>query len=897
MKKYLLLLFISIFCYQQNYGQTTVKKVVLQAFWWDYYNSNYHLAWADYITELAPRLREMGIDAVWIPPTSKNESPSYVGYGPFDHYDLGDKWQKGSTGTRMGDKNELLRMIAVLHANGIEVIQDVVLNHTMSAGSSTGAGGKDPNPYSVVNAGGYKNFRYVSYTKPANSESLSNYWNRNGRWPKNFTNFYPNQYNNCTSGDICEAYFGPDISYESNAIGPSSNVTGYNPNQPENYMRNEGRNWMMWLKKQTAVDGFRWDAVKHFPTYVQEDYSYNVKYLLPDWAKGGEAMFNVGEWVGSKNELDNYVQTIAGNTGERMMGAFDFNLRAFDPAGGLYGMVYGMGNFNMASLPASQQDQRVHYYSSSNTYVHRTVSFVNNHDTFRPQVDANGNYSGWNTGSELSAHIDPTEPRLSTAYAVIMAMDGNPQIFFEDLFNIGTQGNRYNHDPKSYNELPANDDLINLMWCHQNLDFKSGGYQVPFANEDYLVIARAGKAIIGITDHWSNWQNQWVYTGFSPGTVLKDYSGANGSATVTVNNDGWAPINTPPVNPSLNIAGRHGYSIWAPIGQEGEAYEPTRAIATTQEWEMANDLGDRHPNSLGQGGAIPANSTAFRTAGKIYVEEGKPVTYILYPENPTKQLLIGLYDSNGAALSTRNGSGTLQGTYTPSFTGWITLKVKNRVKANPSQRCWVNVTYTAPAKVTDAVGATAKNTTSIWTGNEGTDNWNDKGNWEEGILPYETSKVLIPEGNMPYPKLDDSAELESLRIEPGASLILNSDLYVNQTLELEGKLNGKGSIHHSKYTIIHAQGELPAEFSLYPNPSSEGVSLIIYNLVENADVSLEIFGVDGKLIAQTKGNYLSVKDWTTKLSSSLHEGVYIFRCQANDYVSSLRFIKTGSGTF
>jgi len=71
----------------------------------------------------------MGIDAVWIPPATKGGSGTYdVGYGVFDNYDLGDKFQKGNVRTRMGSKDELLRMIAVLHANGIEVIQDVVPN-------------------------------------------------------------------------------------------------------------------------------------------------------------------------------------------------------------------------------------------------------------------------------------------------------------------------------------------------------------------------------------------------------------------------------------------------------------------------------------------------------------------------------------------------------------------------------------------------------------------------------------------------------------------------------------------------------------------------------------------------------------------------------------------------
>ncbi len=114
----------------------TNRQLVLQAYWWDYWNTNYPNGWANYLTELAPRLAEMGIDAIWIPPTIKNAGTNSVGYSPFDHYDLGDKFQKNSTKTRMGDKDELLRMVAVMHANGIDVIQDIVLNHVSNAGSA-----------------------------------------------------------------------------------------------------------------------------------------------------------------------------------------------------------------------------------------------------------------------------------------------------------------------------------------------------------------------------------------------------------------------------------------------------------------------------------------------------------------------------------------------------------------------------------------------------------------------------------------------------------------------------------------------------------------------------------------------------------------------------------------
>jgi alpha-amylase len=130
------------------------KRVILEAFWWEgrpgggigpgYRNDNYPLGWFNYLADLAPRLHSIGIDAVWIPPTVKNAvgaacldedratNPSTCrkglvpvlpsvsfGYAPFDFYDLGDKYQKGSLRTKLGTKDEFLRMVAVMHANGI----------------------------------------------------------------------------------------------------------------------------------------------------------------------------------------------------------------------------------------------------------------------------------------------------------------------------------------------------------------------------------------------------------------------------------------------------------------------------------------------------------------------------------------------------------------------------------------------------------------------------------------------------------------------------------------------------------------------------------------------------------------------------------------------------------
>ena len=67
----------------------------------------------------------------------------------------------------MGDKDQLLRMVAVMKANGIDVVKDIVLNHVTGAGSVTGNGGRDPAAMDDGSTNKYKNFRYVCHKSPA----------------------------------------------------------------------------------------------------------------------------------------------------------------------------------------------------------------------------------------------------------------------------------------------------------------------------------------------------------------------------------------------------------------------------------------------------------------------------------------------------------------------------------------------------------------------------------------------------------------------------------------------------------------------------------------------------------------------------------------------------------
>lgn len=840
------ILFLLLCCLNDGLAQTNkVKRTVLQVFWWDYRHDAFPGSWADYLTKLAPRLKGLGIDAIWIPPSYKNQSPTWVGYGPMDHYDLGDKFQKGSPDvhTGMGTKDELLRMIAVMHANGIEVIQDIVLNHVDGAGSQQGNGGVDSHPLSLQSNSGYKNFRYVSYATPALDESVDDYFTRNGRWPKNYANFYPNANHSCCNNDINSPYFGPDISYESDGIGQSSVIplsghpAGYstarpyiNPVQLSSYMRSEARNWLLWFKKQTGVDGLRWDAVKHFPIDVQEDLIYNVKYSLPDWAKGGQTMLNIGEWIGSKSDIDNYVNAVAsgcaptgdtnngcssGNGREEHTGTFDFSLRGYGDSGGLYAMIRGGGAYNVALLPGDQQSKRYFDYYSIDTRVHRSFSFVNSHDTYRPQLTQNGDFTvtlsnsyndGWNTGSELGGnggHLDPREPRMAAAYASCLAMDGNTVIFFEDLFDIGTTGQRYSHDPLNQSQLPVQNDLDNLILAHGRLGFKEGDYRVRTSENnpapyfqtgnsgDHLVFERAGKVIVGISDAYaavadnSADQEVWVNTDFPIGTQLYDYSGAHGTQTVTVvdhfgdTNIHRVLIKTSPAGHLIAGAHGHGYSLWAPAPPNTSvstvqdlydylaSYSPARNSLTTQEWEMDNDLGDSHCSSLGQGGRLPENSFGQRVAGKVYVKGSTSLGVEVNSTDPLQAITVYIANRDGVVLKKAEGTGTIFTNLVVPGSDWYTIKIRNANDQNTGQKCFIKAIYQSEASISDPLGASAANTGFVWTGNALTDDWADCRNWEEGRIPGQTDDIHIPEMVDIYPRLISGFSGQIL-IEPGS---------------------------------------------------------------------------------------------------------------------------------
>jgi alpha-amylase len=138
MKKLLLMLiaFVTL-----NYVVKAQNDAMMQAFYWNLPvdETNLNGNWWDNLASKADELKAAGITGIWIPAPSKgNWGIVDMGYGIYDHYDLGNYYQKGTTETRFGSRQELEDMIAAMHntAGGkpkINVYADAVLNHVYSS--------------------------------------------------------------------------------------------------------------------------------------------------------------------------------------------------------------------------------------------------------------------------------------------------------------------------------------------------------------------------------------------------------------------------------------------------------------------------------------------------------------------------------------------------------------------------------------------------------------------------------------------------------------------------------------------------------------------------------------------------------------------------------------------
>ncbi len=286
--------------------------------------------WWDYLALQANSFRQAGFSAIWIPPALKGGAGGYSsGYDPFDDYDLGSKNQSGTYPTRFGNREQLERSVAMLRANGLDVYEDVVLNHR---------GGDD----------GQYNFKYV--------DAYGNW--PGGRFQKGPGDFHWAFGTNNLPEDPDVPDPGADQAYQfGRDLAPINGFRG-----------SDGQGWAFegleksgdWLTKALDIQGYRLDDVKGIST----------DFLYP-WLNYGAmaGKYAVGEYFdGNRDTVNAWISNNNGQPGmQNRASAFDFPLRYAIKAMCNSGGYYDMTQLDHAGLAGINPGG--------------AVTFVENHDT------------------------------------------------------------------------------------------------------------------------------------------------------------------------------------------------------------------------------------------------------------------------------------------------------------------------------------------------------------------------------------------------------------------------------------------------------------------------------------------------------------------------------------
>ncbi|XP_047061646.1 alpha-amylase 3, chloroplastic-like isoform X2 [Lolium rigidum] len=317
-------------------------EILCQGFNWESHKSG---KWYVELGTKAKELASLGFTIVWSPPPTDSVSPE--GYMPRDLYNLN---------CRYGTMEELKQLVNIFHQNGMKVLGDAVLNHR-----------------------------------------CAQFQNQNGVW-----NIFGGRINWDDRAVVAD---DPHFQGRGNKSSGDNFHAAPNIDHSQDFVRNDLKEWLRWMRKEVGYDGWRLDFVRGFwGGYVK------------DYMEATEPYFAVGEYWDSLSytygemdyNQDAHRQRIVDwiNATNGTAGAFDVTTK------GILHMALERSEYWRLSDEKGKPPGVLGWWPS------RAVTFIENHDTGSTQGHWRFPY-----GMEMQG------------YAYILTHPGTPAVFYDHIFS------------------------------------------------------------------------------------------------------------------------------------------------------------------------------------------------------------------------------------------------------------------------------------------------------------------------------------------------------------------------------------------------------------------------------------------------------------------------------
>ena len=468
-------------------------KTIIQYFEWFIDNDGSH--WVNTARDAA-HLKELGFTDVWLPPAYKGfEGVKDVGYGVYDLYDLGEFDQKGTVRTKYGTKDEYLAAIDALHAHGLRVIADIVLNHKM--------GGDETEELTATKVDRNHRKHVIKEHKQIEAWTMFTFPGRNGKYSDftwNSRHITAVDYDAKTGWNMILLLepnsFATKVSHE---LDNYDYLMGVDLNLGNGEVVEELTRWGKWYMDFTKIDGFRLDALKHIRYDFYPRWLWHMREHHKDWN-----MFAVGEYW--EKDVETLEQQI--HTHQNSMSMFDVPLHYR-----FWGLAILMDENSTEKekdevrkqFPDGLSLSRILEDTLTVSNPGSSVAFVDNHDTQLEQA--------------LQSWVRPWFKPL--AYALILLLkDVTPCVFYGDLYGV------------PHNNFDGVRELEKLLYARKH--YAHGKEELYFDLDNVIGWTRNDSMAVVMSVGDAGWKKMKVG---KPGQVFVDLLG-NHPGEVKINGEG-----------------------------------------------------------------------------------------------------------------------------------------------------------------------------------------------------------------------------------------------------------------------------------------------------------------------------------------------------------------------